>query len=208
MQGGWIRGWSTWAACIHWAPLASCQHWAFYTLLLCLGPPSLAPTVNLKEKTHFKEAGAEGMQNSRGLKWLQDFDSRCLVKGGINGSLHIVSPRYLILRISSLWRKLLLVFSTAKRLLGHLCIVISLKSCLSVFGLTSRCLICSSVKHYLLRTLKYEGNAVTLLFFPGISCVLVIALFFRSEIHSLSRQHTWKTNCAISSLLLLSLNYK
>lgn len=114
---------------------------------------------------HFKEAGAEGMQSSRGLKWLQDFDSRCLVKGGINGSLCVVSPRYLILRIRSLWRKLLLVFPAAKRLLGHLCMVISLKSCLSVFGLTSYCLICSSVKCYLLCTLKFEGNAVTQLSF-------------------------------------------
>lgn len=26
-----------------------------------------------------KEAGAEGMQSTWGLKWLQDFDSRCLV---------------------------------------------------------------------------------------------------------------------------------
>lgn len=31
-----------------------------------------------------KEAGAEGMQSTWGLKWLQDFDSRCLVQGGIN----------------------------------------------------------------------------------------------------------------------------
>lgn len=66
-------------------------------------------------------------------------------------------------------KKLLLVFSAAKRLLGHPCMVISLKSCLLVFGLTSRCLIFSSVKRYLLCTLKSKGNAVTqlsLLEFP------------------------------------------
>lgn len=42
------------------------------------------------------------MQNSRGLKWLQDFESRCLVVDEINGSLCAVSPRYLILMIRSL----------------------------------------------------------------------------------------------------------
>lgn len=148
------------------------------------------------------------MPSSWGLKWLQDFDSRCLVKGGINGSLLLVSPGYLILTIRRLWRKLLLVFPAAKKLLGHLCAVISLKSCLSVFGLNSPCLICSSVKHYWLCTLKLEGNAVTQLSFLEFPVCWSLLLFFRSEIHSLSRQHTWKTDCAIPSMLLLSLHYK
>lgn len=62
-------------------------------------------------------------------------------------------------------KKLLLVFPAAKRLLGCLSTVISLKSCLSVLGLTCHCLICSSVRRYLLCTLKFEGNAVTPLSF-------------------------------------------
>lgn len=134
----------------------------------------------------------KGHRTVGGWNGCRTFESRCLVEWGTNGSLcqsEALNPY----NQKSL-KKLLLVFPTAERLLGCPCSVTSLKGCLSVLGLIFPCLICSSVKRYLLCT-QVWGKCCNSAFFSGISCVLVTVLPFRSEIHSLTKQHTWKTNC-------------
>lgn len=87
----------------------------------------------------------KGHRTVGGLNWLQDFESRCIVECGTNGSLcqsKVLNPYN---QEKSL-KEAAACLSTAERLLGCPCSVTSLKGCLSVLGLTSPCLICSCVK--------------------------------------------------------------